>query len=340
MGYRYLGNKTRLLPQLTGVIAAAVKPGATIADPMCGTASVSEALALSGFRVVASDELTFPTIHARVRLLMASAPSFGELGGYERVLSTLNNLAPIEGLFWREYSPAGEPANGTSPRGYFAPANAGRIDAIRAQLLGWQVGKRISEHETYLLLHDLLLATNDVANIAGTYGYFRSGLSGNATKHLTLRPSSFVTKRNDHEVLQGKVEELAGSLVADACYLDPPYTKRQYAGNYHILETLAMQDEPEPVGEGGLRDWYGQYSNFCSKRFVKDAFSEVIKRLDVADIFISYSEDGLLPADELAALLESRGVVRRHDFPVSRFRSNSRGKSGQLAEHLYHVEVA
>ena len=37
----------------------------------------------------------------------------------------------------------------------------------------------------------------------------------------------------------------------DAVYADPPYTKRQYAAYYHILETIAAGDRPLISGD----DW-------------------------------------------------------------------------------------
>ncbi|MCZ5120468.1 DNA adenine methylase [Escherichia coli] len=40
-------------------------------------------------------------------------------------------------------------------------------------------------------------------------------------------------------------------IQCDLCYIDPPYMKRQYAANYHILETLARGDEPE-----AMRYWW------------------------------------------------------------------------------------
>ena len=46
--------------------------------------------------------------------------------------------------------------------------------------------------------------------------------------------------------------------VRDTVYLDPPYTKRQYAAYYHVLETLAYGDEPEVSGVTGLRPWEGK----------------------------------------------------------------------------------
>ena len=48
MSYRYLGNKTRLADWIVGEIARVLPAGSSIADPMCGTASVSIALARAG----------------------------------------------------------------------------------------------------------------------------------------------------------------------------------------------------------------------------------------------------------------------------------------------------
>jgi adenine-specific DNA-methyltransferase len=99
----------------------------------------------------------------------------------------------------------------------------------------------------------LILATNDVANISGTYNYFHSSLSRASLKNLEMTRSVVCPPRN-HQVVHGSVFETLANLKVDLLYLDPPYTKRQYAGNYHILETIAMDDEPSPVGDGGLRE--------------------------------------------------------------------------------------
>ena len=71
----------------------------------------------------------------------------------------------------------------------------------------------------------------------------------------------------------------AGSF--DLVYLDPPYTKLQYAGVFHLPETLAREDEPEPVGVGGLPDWSAARSDFCSFRRARQALHDTVKRLEV-----------------------------------------------------------
>lgn len=339
MSFRYLGNKTRLTDWIVGEIGGVLPPGSTIADPMCGTASVSLALARAGYSVTAADALTFPVIHARVRLLAKQPPAFKALGGYDKALDWMRSAVPVKGYFFKEFGEAGSPANGRLPRLYFSAANASHIDGVREGIRKLAASGAISEIEHSLLLHHLILATNKVANISGTYGYFLSKLSRTALKPITFAPIEFEQTLGQHTVLQGPVEEHASTLHVDAVYLDPPYTKRQYAGNYHVLETLACEDEPVAAGDGGLRPWKEQASDFCYRRHAGKAFRETLKQLNVPHIFISYSQDGQVGEDELLSILSEFGKVTIHEQPYTRFRSNNRTKEGTVLERLYHIET-
>jgi adenine-specific DNA-methyltransferase len=338
VAYRYLGNKTRIAEWIASTVSNILPKNAKIADPMCGTATMSEAFANRGMQVVASDELRFPVLHAKARLLHNRRYNFTKVASsYMGAIEKLNGLGPVKGFFWNEYSDDGSPVNGAKPRKYFTGENAARIDAIRAIIKEWR-DAGLSDAASDLLLHDLILSVNDVANIAGTYGYYRSSWNSSSIKPLLLKPSEPIRYPVRHSTLQGKVEKIASKLKVDGCYLDPPYTKRQYGGNYHILETIAQEDEPVPVGEGGLRDWYPQSSAYCYKRRVRGAFHDTMKQLQSRWIFVSYSEDGHIPPEELHELLSEYGDVKRLDTPIERFRSNNAGKSGHVHEHLYIVE--
>lgn len=339
MSYRYLGNKTRLAEWIVGEIAQVIPPGSSIADPMCGTASISIALARAGYSVTAADALTFPVVHARTRLLAKHPPTFAALGGYDEALGWMRSAAPCEGYFFREFGESGRPENGRAPRLYFSARNAAHIDGIREGIRTLRSAGALTEIEHSVLLHHLILATNKVANITGTYGYFRSTLSAPALRPLTFEPIDFEDTVGNHTVTQSAVEDLASTLTTDAVYLDPPYTKRQYAGNYHVLETLAQEDEPIAAGDGGLRPWTDQASDFCYRRSAGQAFRETLKRLHVPHVFISYSEDGQVQEDELMSILSDFGKVTVHEQPHVRFRSNDRVKGGSVLEHLYHVEA-
>ncbi|EGR4674785.1 DNA adenine methylase [Vibrio parahaemolyticus] len=338
MSYRYLGNKTRLADWIVSEIKHIVKPGASIADPMCGTASMSLAFARAGYSVTAADALKFPVIHARSRLLAKRPPAFKALGGYENVLKWMNSVSPVEGYFFEEFGEAGSPQNGRAPRLYFSASNAARIDGVRQGIRELVVSGELSEIEHSLMLHHLILGTNKVANISGTYGYFLNKLSKSALRPITFDPIDFESTLGNHSVFHGAVEDHASKFCVDAVYLDPPYTKRQYAGNYHILETLAQEDEPVAAGDGGLRPWKEQASDFCYKRNAASAFRKTLEQLNVPHIFVSYSQDGQVQEDELISILSEFGKVKLHEQPYNRYRSNGRVKQGTVLEHLYHIE--
>jgi adenine-specific DNA-methyltransferase len=239
----------------------------------------------------------------------------------------------------REYSPAGWPRGGYPPRSYLSPANAAHVDAINRQLGSWEQEGRLTSQERALLRHDLVLAVNRVANIAGTYGHFRSKWGNGALGPLTLLPSDFWPERAAcHVVRQGRAEDVAVGLAADLCYLDPPYTKRQYAANYHLIETLARGDEPEAIGVSGLRPWRDQYSNFCSKLKLRAAFTAIIRSMRCSRFLISYSEDGLLSKQELFGFLQQFGTVQLMEFDYPRFRSNDSPLSLTGTEYLFSLQ--
>jgi adenine-specific DNA-methyltransferase len=334
--YRYIGNKTRLTHWLLSRINELAPRGRVVADPMCGTASVAEALRASGYRVVASDIMTYAVHHARVRLLLGAAPPFDGLSmTYPEAVRTLNELPPFSGYYHREHSPEGRPLSGDAPRKYLTATNAAKLDAINRQINDWLADDKLTVTENSLLRHDLVLAVNRVANIAGTYGHYRSSFSKASLAPLALVPANFRSEfRTDHVVLQGAVEDIADRLSADVCYLDPPYMKRQYAANYHLIETVARGDEPEAVGVSGLRPWRDQYSVFCTRTRIQDAFRRLIQNADCPVFLISYSSDGLLSEKELTDLFEPLGElsIDRRVFP--RFKSNQSALGPHVTEYL------
>jgi adenine-specific DNA-methyltransferase len=348
MGYRYIGSKDKLAATLIAEIQRKCPNATSVIDLMAGTGLFSLALRKEGYRVLASDVMTYSYHHLVVNLKLNQAPDFSGLvdyvgvgdNTYERVIEFLNHLEPISGFFTKEYSPIGYPEAGCRPRMYFTSLNASKIDAIRKEVREWHDSKQITDIEHSLLLHDLIMAANDIANIAGTYGHYLSHFVQRSLGEMLLVPHVF--ERNDnvngHEIRRGYAEEISSQLTADVCYIDPPYIKRQYAANYHILETLAREDEPEAIGESGLRPWRDQYSDFCSKIKIRNAFKTIIKNIHCNNIFISYSEDGLLTIEELIRFLQEFGEVELTEIMYKRFKSNNSVKKPELTEYLIYLK--
>lgn len=341
--FRYIGNKSRLVPQILDAISSEIGSSGTVADLMAGTGSVASALRSSGYNVIASDVMTYSTHHLTTQLLLDSPPLFTGLkrnyglNGYLEVIDHLNQCAPTAGYFFQEFSPLGTPANGSAPRKYFTSANAQKIDAILNQIKDWELEGVLNRLEDSVLRHDLIMAANEVANISGTYGYFLSKFTKNAQSALRLRPTEFLPGDTDNVVMQGYAEELAKKVHADLCYIDPPYIKRQYAANYHILETIARGDEPEAQGKSGLRPWRDQYSNLCTKTKSLQSFRKIIGEVNSPRILISYSEDGLFPIEHLVEVFGEFGEVKLQQIEYKRFRSNKSMLGNKISEYLIHI---
>jgi len=348
--FRYIGNKTRLLPQILEKVRSLIGCQGVVADVMAGTGCVSMALRHAGYAVLASDMMTYSYHHLVTELCLSRPPTFRRLKStvpmdaetpYASVLRFLNELPPRMGFFYKEYSADGRPSNGSPARKYFSPRNAAKIDAIREQINSWQSEGLLCSNEESLLKHNLILAANDVANISGTYGYFLSAYNKNALDDISLKPIAFETRNpHGHQVMQGFAEDLSKSITADLCYIDPPYMKRQYAANYHILETLARGDCPALMGKSGLRDWWGQHSKLCTKTRGLQSFERIIGTMNCPRFLVSYSEDGLFSLDELTNTFSLFGRVSVEQIVYNRFRSNDSCLAKQLNEYLISIECS
>lgn len=358
MGFRYIGSKNKIIPELVSKIQEIVGPRAHIADLMCGTGSVSVALRKSGYTVTAVDLMSQSYHHAKVQLLLNEAPKFQKIhnilndyklpqqkliinNNYEKLIDYLNNIPPIKGYFWKEFSPEGSPINAPKSRKYFSPENAAKIDGVRNFIQNLKENNYLEDLEYSLLVHDIIMAVNDVANIAGTYGHYLSSFNHRALESIKFKPTNFVKegKVEGHTIMQGYAEELSKLISCDLCYIDPPYMKRQYASNYHILETIARGDEPEALGQSGLRPWRDQYSNFCSKTKIRSSFKKIFLNINCKKFLISYSEDGLLSKDELTDFFSKFGELNNYTIKNKRFRSNNSSLSPSLSEYLFYLTM-
>jgi adenine-specific DNA-methyltransferase len=346
MTIEYLGNKGQLLDFILRPILE-LGDVDTVADVFCGTASVSRALAERGRRVIANDHLHLCATLAEAELLGSATPCFDGLSDaiaprhgeprYSAVVRTLNETEPFAGFFYRTYSPASS-AHGAA-RMYLTEENAGKVDAIRMRIADWDGA--LTRGERAILLRDLVRAVTRVSNTAGTYGCYLKTWKRRAREPIVLAAlSSRELPQRSHEVHRGDACELAGAVEADALYLDPPYTKRQYAAYYHLLETLVIGDHPRVTGSTGLPHWQEKRSDFCYSRRAPDALREILLRVRSRHVFLSYSGDGHIPHETVVTIMQGLGRLRWWERPTRRYRSNSRGRPhGLVPERLYHLKL-
>lgn len=354
MGMRYIGSKARLSGELAQLVGPPKDGDGMFVDMFCGTGAVAEAAARLGWDIRLNDHLRCAVVLASARLASNKNARFRAFGGYERAIADLNRLKGQEGFIWREYSPASRRSGAriesrelrfrrsdaaAIERRYFTECNAAKIDAIRSQISGWVDQGVISATEERLLLGDLLCAVNGVANIAGTYGCFLSEWSQNALHLLELVarplfPRDVYVETSCADATRVKVDQ------CDLAYLDPPYTKRQYAAYYHVLETIAVGDAPIVEGITGLRPWHEKASDFCYRTRAFEALCHLIKQTRAKRILLSYSSEGHVDLEELRRALEPVGsVVLHHAATIGRYRPNQVASEAASAVTEYVLEL-
>jgi adenine-specific DNA-methyltransferase len=338
MTFRYIGSKSRLINQIMPYVGRP-KKSSFFVDAFCGTGVVAEAAAGLGWNVRINDSLHSAVISAGARLICTEQAAFKKLGGYVKAIAKLNAAKPKYGFVWREYSPASMDLCGIERR-YFTCANAARIDAVRALISDWVKSGSINEVEERLLIADLLGALNRVANIAGTFGCFLSNWTSQSQDNIAMRCRQLKASNVHVEAMVGDVFEVP-NVVDDLVYLDPPYTKRQYASYYHILETVALGDEPAVEGVAGLRPWKSLASDFCYKSRALKTLSHLVSSLNARKVLLSYSSEGhICITDMKAALSKSGRVTMRPLGAIGRYRPNKAASStaSDVDEFLVVVE--
>lgn len=339
MNLRYIGSKARLGDELAIFIGA--PSGGRFIDAFCGMGSVAAKAAYLGWPVLINDHLAYATIVTAARLTSAGQVPFSGLHGYKAAIAELDGLSGREGFLWREYSPAARRHSSEQvERRYFTEENAARIDAIRAQIAEWLQARTVSTAEACVLIADLISAANRVANIAGTYGCFLATWSAQSRQSVQMRPRELLDRPVAFEVSVGDVTQVQ-SQPEDTLYLDPPYTKRQYASYYHILETISLGDAPIVQGVAGLRPWQHLASDYCYKRKALNALDSLIESQAARRILLSYSSEGHIGIDDLCARLETKGIVEVFDIAdIGRYRPNqvASGRASSVTEHLIVID--
>lgn len=325
MGYRYIGSKVRIADEIIRHLGAPPSRDSRLIDAFSGTGVVASRAADAGWSVHINDMMINAAVMSEAHLLSGADVPFSRLGGYGNALEQLRD-ARQEGFIWREYSPASAARAGVERR-YFTEENARRIDGAAERIHAWRRDGTISDREFSLLMATLISAVNNVANIAGTYGCFLSRWAPQSANALELLPLTLRERPVRYRVSTLDVFQLQ-SGPEDVVYLDPPYTKRQYASYYHIPETIVKGDEPHVEGTAGLRPWRDNASVFCYKAKALGALARLVLAQRARRVVVSYSNDGHIRLEELQAELERSGQVQVTELgSIGRYRPNQTASS-------------
>lgn len=337
---KFIGSKQNLLDFIGEVVAARAPEARTALDPFTGSGVVADYLAGRGLQVVAADNLY--SNYVPVRAFLASPA--GDINP-ERLASRLlelNGLPGRQGYAWQHYG-------GT----YFTQENAARIDAVRDQIAEWEAAGAVTRSEALLLLASLLYAADKVANTCGQYDAYLKHLGRepyapdgthlvdvSAYRPLELGLPVYRPDGHRHRVYLADANQLVTGVEADLLYLDPPYNTRQYVDNYHVLENLARWEKPPLQGKTQKFDRAGLKSPYSSRVRAAAALTELVDQARCRHILLSYSSDGIIPDEQLVAILGRRGPVEVFARPYRIF-GNGAGRSRRrpVVERIFYCRV-
>jgi adenine-specific DNA-methyltransferase len=177
------------------------------------------------------------------------------------------------------------------------------------------------------------------ANVAGVYAAFHKKWDPRAVKKMILRPVEFVINDKENFVYNVDSVSLIDKIEADIFYLDPPYNQRQYAPNYHLMETIARYDSPEIKGVTGIRASYeNEKSKFCNATTALQELKKIAEKGKYKTLILSYNNEGIMPEAEILSTFDKIGTVELVEFDYTRFKSNNNGESKKkkfIKEQLY-----
>ena len=336
---RFIGNKQNLVARIFHELNIRNITGESFFDLFAGSCSVGSFFKKNNYHVVSSDLLYFSYCLQQAYIVNNVIPVFAKLlpqikcnskigMPLDQIISFLNGLGGVQGFIYHNYTPAG-----TIARMYFSEENGQKIDAIRLQIENWQCCGYLNENEYYILLACLIESVSFYANVSGVYAAFNKKWDPRAVKPLTLKAINILTSNQNHQAFYSDSLNLLDKIKTDILYLDPPYNQRQYAPNYHILETIALYDSPVIHGITGMRDYRHQRSGFCNKDTALEQLDKIARLADYKYLILSYNSEGIMDHQDICRVLLQYGGLEYVNFEYLRFKSNS-----LIAGHKKHIQ--
>lgn len=340
---RYIGSKALLLEQIENLIKNKIDNAQSFCDIFSGTSIVARHFK-KDYQIISNDLLHFSYTLQKATIENESYPDFKEIKevinhdpfDYFKNVEINREMLLSTPFIYENYSP-----NNKSERQYFSNENALKIDFIRQTVEDWHSKNLLNDNEYYYLLGGLIEAIPYVSNIAGTYGAYLKHWDKRAYKNLELVKLDTLRNYKDNKSYNKDSNELIKNISGDILYIDPPYNSRQYAPNYHVLETISRYDNPEITGKTGMRPYKDLKSKYCLKKEALDSFSHLIKNAQFKHIITSYSTEGIMCIEDIEKALKLYGIEQTYNLtkiPYRRYKHQAKYVEHDLHELLFYIE--
>ncbi len=201
--------------------------------------------------------------------------------------------------------------------------NAEKIDMIRHKIEEMWLAKSISDSEKNVLLLSLILAVNKISNVVGHQnGYLREWCNHSCNNLILKVPNISHNHTFKHKNYVGGIFDVLETIKdrCDIAYIDPPYgtnnkgvsisTVGRYSTFYHLWNTIVENHKPNVWGMAN-KPMSIKGKTFPLEMNVKaiviPKFIRLIEELKAKIIVFSYSNQGLLSAQDLEKIFEWGG---------------------------------
>ena len=322
----YIGSKFSILGYIDEVVEDFVnyKKKITFCDIFAGSGVVSKYFKEKGYDILANDIEYFSYVILKGLVENNEELKFEKLEKrHIDPFICLNGLNGKKGFIYKNYSLGGTKRS-EYKRQYFRKKTKKKIDAMRY----------------YYLLACLIEAADKVANTASVYEAFLKELKKSAQKPIILTPLELVFKNSKCKIYNEDSKDLIKKIKGDVLYLDPPYNSRKYDTNYHILETIALYDNPKIKGKTGTRVESSKKSNYCLKDKAALELEDLIKNAKFKYILLSYNDEGIISSEEIEIIMSKYGKYKRYEKRHKRFKSDNdrEYKKNYTIEYIHCLE--
>lgn len=302
-GIKYIGSKKKLLP----FIGEAIKDLKieTAIDVFTGTTRVAQYLKQKNIRCDTSDLSWAATCYA---MTYVHNKDNSHLLKY---INEMNCLGGVRGWLTANYTGTVDESEKRGEGRCFRPKNAMRADAARDYV---ESLVNLETWEKSTLITSIIKGLDSVDNTVGVQQAYLKEWCDRSNNDIKFElPTCISGKPGMHYEGSCLVNEYR---TADLAYLDPPYSPHQYSTYYHIWDSIARWDKPNTALKSRRRidrvAKTSEYDNkmtspWNSKTTAGQAFTDLIARLPTKYILVSYSNESIMPEDELMKICNNFG---------------------------------
>lgn len=308
-GINYIGSKTYIIPYILNMIKTQINTPITRAiDVFSGTTRVAQAFKKQGWHVTTSDLSWATSVYSGTWISNKKTNTH-----LQKYIDILNNLKGIDGWLTKNYCDAIGEKNGIIR--VWQPKNGGRADAIRDQIEVWKTTGVLEKWEVDTLITSLIFALGRVDNTVGIQQAYLKEWCPRSFHDMKLElPEGVVDNQPIGTHFTGDCLTIPYES-ADIAYLDPPYSTHMYSTYYHIWDSIAAWDKPavglktnRRIDRISAHESYDSKmsSLWNSKRAALNAFENLIDRLPVKYVIVSYNNESIVDIKKLFELFRKK----------------------------------